>query len=96
MGRRVAAAWALIGFACQCFLGLLHHPDLVTGLQNAMIHYLAWGLTGYFVGTIAERFIEEAFRQRYQAVDSEDVQPTMTDTSDRTTDEPASADPASP
>jgi hypothetical protein len=95
VGRRVAAAWALIGFACQCFLGLLHHLDLVAGLQNAMIHYLAWGVAGYMVGSIAERFIEEAFRQRCLAAEIDDVQPTLQSTSDRTTEESAKANPAS-
>jgi hypothetical protein len=82
VGRRVAAAWALIGFACQCFLAIQHHLDLVAGLQLAMIHYLVWGLAGYLVGSIAERFIEEAFRQRCLAAETEEVPSTMTNTSD--------------
>ncbi len=95
MGRRVAAAWALIGFACQCFLALGHNLDLVTGLNLAMIHYFAWGLAGYLVGSIAERFIEEAFRQRCLAAESEDVQPTETNTSEQTNEGTARANPAS-
>lgn len=39
--------------------------DLVTGLERAMIHYLAWGLAGFFAGDLMERIVEDSFRRRF-------------------------------
>ena len=67
MGWRVAAAWALLGLASQCFLAAISKTDLVAGFERAMIHYLAWGAAGLLVGSVCEKIIEDAFRNRFSA-----------------------------
>ena len=76
MGWRVAAAWSLLGFAGQCFLAVLKNLDLVEGFEQAIVHYVAWGVAGYLVGMIAERIIEESFRNRFIRTESENVTTT--------------------
>lgn len=72
MGWRIAATWALLGFASQCVLAVLKGLDLVTGLEHALLHYLGWGAAGYVVGTITGRIIEDSFRRRHASTESEE------------------------
>lgn len=65
MGWRVAAAWALIGMACQCFLAFWSGLELVAGLREAILHYVAWGFAGFLAGSMTERLVEEAFLRRF-------------------------------
>jgi hypothetical protein len=67
VGWRVASAWALLGFASQCFLAVLKNLDLVEGFQRALVHYLAWGVAGYLLGSIIERIIEASLRDDVDA-----------------------------
>lgn len=71
MGRRVAAAWALLGFSSQCVIAAFTNLNLVTGFERAMIHYLVWGLAGFVVGTVCEKIIEDSFRNQFAADDVE-------------------------
>lgn len=74
MGWRVAAAWALIGFASQCFLAAAQDYGMSRGFEQAMIHYVAWGAAGYLVGTVCQRIIEDSFRDRLMtATDLDDI-----------------------
>jgi hypothetical protein len=62
VGWRVASAWALLGFASQCFLAVFKNLNLVEGIERALVHYLAWGIAGFALGTVIERIIESSFR----------------------------------
>jgi hypothetical protein len=66
----VGAAWALIGFAAQCFVALIHGDGLEVGIRRALLHYVAWGIAGFLFGVIVERLVEDSFqgfaRQREQ------------------------------
>ncbi|MBX9653810.1 hypothetical protein K2Y11_09365 [bacterium] len=84
MGWRIAAAWALLGFAGQCFLAVQRNLSLVDGFQHAIVHYMAWGVAGFLVGTITERIIEESFRNRFIRTESDNVIATTQSTSKST------------
>lgn len=66
MGVRVGAIWALIGFAVQCVIALLTQASVREGLTKALVHYFLWGAIGFLVGTVAQRAIEDSFRNMVQ------------------------------
>jgi hypothetical protein len=63
----MAAAWALIGFAAQCFLSLYLRDSFVDGMKKALLHYAAWGLAGLLVGSVLEGIIKDTFRNTVDA-----------------------------
>lgn len=66
MGWKVGAAWALIGFAGQCVVALLHRSPVAEGLARALVHYVAFGVGGIVVGTLTEYAIADGVRARVQ------------------------------
>lgn len=67
MGWRMAASWALLGFAAQCFIGLYRHDTFEEAVTRALVHYVAWGCAGFLVGAIFERAVEDSFRNYVRA-----------------------------
>lgn len=63
MGGRLAAGWALIGLAAQCFIAIAERSSFDEGLIRALVHYAMWGLAGWIVGSVVERAIDESFRR---------------------------------
>ena len=61
MGRRVAAAWALIGFAGQCFVSIVEGLSLDVGMQRALIAYVVCGIVGFIVGKLVQRAVINVF-----------------------------------
>jgi hypothetical protein len=62
VAQRIAACWALIGFAVQCVSAVFGGHSFADGLQRALAHYLGWGIAGFIVGTVLERVLETAVR----------------------------------
>lgn len=62
MGVRIGAIWALIGFAVQCVIAMLTQMSLQEALTRALVHYFLWGTVGFVVGTVAQRAMEDSFR----------------------------------
>lgn len=72
MAWRVAAAWALIGLACQCFVALWDGLELVAGLQTAFAVYCISGIAGLLTGALTERFIDESFLRQFDSTHTKD------------------------
>lgn len=72
MGWRVAAAWALIGFGCQCFVACWNGLDLVAGLSRATAAYFVCGAAGLLAGFQTERLVERSFRRRFLPTHTQD------------------------
>ena len=61
MGRRVAAAWALIGFSVQCIFSIVGGASIAQGMPRALAAWGICGLVGYAVGTLVERAVVNSF-----------------------------------
>ncbi|QDU63487.1 hypothetical protein Pan216_43670 [Planctomycetes bacterium Pan216] len=64
MSLRLAAIWALIGFATICFQGIYEGRDFASCMRQALLAYVIAGGLGFIVGLVVKQVVEETFVPR--------------------------------
>ena len=69
MSWRMAAVWALIGFAAQCSVSLIRGDSFESALAAALLLYILFGGAGHIVGGIIQRSAERRFDAKNKATE---------------------------
>ncbi len=66
MGSTYAGVTGPLAFLVVLVRCIIHQSHMIASLQMALVSLVAFSLFGWFIGTVAERVVEEAARSRFQ------------------------------